>query len=48
MIYKVLLQVAHVVKSWPANAGDLGDTGWIPESGRSPGGGNGNPILPGI
>ena len=26
------------------NAGDVRDTGSIPESGRSPGGGNGNPL----
>ena len=26
------------------NAGDAGDTGLIPESGRSAGGGNGNPL----
>ena len=30
-----------VVKTPPANAGDAG---WIPGSGRSPGGGNGNPL----
>ena len=28
----------------PANAGDAGDTGLIPGSGESPGGGNGNPL----
>ena len=28
----------------PANAGDAGDTGSIPGSGKSPGGGNGNPF----
>ena len=28
----------------PARAGDSGDVGLIPESGRSPGGGNGNPL----
>ena len=28
----------------PANAGDLRDTDSIPESGRSPGRGNGNPL----
>ena len=28
----------------PANAGVTGDTGVIPGSGRSPGGGNGNPL----
>ena len=34
----------------PANQGDIRDTGWIPELGRSPGVGNGNPapvFLPG-
>ena len=33
-----------VVKSPPANAGVSGDLGLIPESGRFPGGGNGNPL----
>ena len=33
-----------VVKKLPANTGDAGDTGSIPGSGRSPGGGNGNPL----
>jgi len=28
----------------PANAGDAGDLGSIPGSGRSPAGGNGNPL----
>ena len=32
-----------MVKNPPANAGDTGDTGSIPGSGRSPGEGNGNP-----
>ena len=32
------------VKNMPANAGDVRDTAWIPESGRSPGGGSGNPL----
>ena len=32
-----------VVRNPPANAGDTRDTGSIPGSGRSPGGGNGNP-----
>ena len=36
--------VALVVKNLPANAGDLRDVGSIPESGRSPGGGHGNPL----
>ena len=33
-----------VGKSPPANAGDVRDTGSIPALGRSPGGGNGNPL----
>ena len=33
-----------VVKSLPANAGDIGDMGSIPGLGNSPGGGNGNPL----
>ena len=33
-----------VVKNLPANAGDVGDAGLIPGSGRSPRGGNGNPV----
>ena len=33
-----------VVKNLPANAGDARDTGLIPRSGRSLGGGNGNPL----
>ena len=35
-------QVALVVKSSIANAGDIRDVGLIPGSGRSPGGGHGN------
>ena len=34
-----------VVKNSSANAGDLRDVGSIPGSGRSPGAGNGNPLL---
>ena len=30
-----------MVKNLPANAGDMEDVGWIPGSGRSPGGGHG-------
>ena len=37
-------QVALVVKNLPASAGDIRDTGLIPGSGRSPGGGHGNPL----
>ena len=33
-----------VVKNLPANAGDTKDSALIPGSGRSPGGGNGNPL----
>ena len=33
-----------VVKNPPTNAGATGDAGSIPGSGRSPGGGNGNPL----
>ena len=32
------------VKNLPADAGDAGDVNSIPGSGRSPGGGNGNPL----
>ena len=34
-----------VVRYLPANAGNTGDVGSIPELGRSPGGGNGNSFL---
>ena len=37
-------QVVLVVKNLPANAGDVRDMSLIPASGRSPGGGNGNPL----
>ena len=37
-------QVALVVKSSSATAGDVRDVGSIPGSGRSPGGGNDNPL----
>ena len=37
-------QVVLVVQDLPVNAGDLRDAGWIPGSGRSPGGGHGNPF----
>ena len=35
---------SQVVKNPPANGGDVSDTGLIPGLGRSPGGGNGNPL----
>ena len=37
-------QVALVVKNLPANSGDIRDAGSIPGSGRSLGGGYGNPL----
>ena len=37
-------QVALVVKNPPAIAGDVRDAGLTPGSGRSPGGGHGNPL----
>ena len=33
-----------MVKNTPANPGDTRDVGAIPGSGRSPGGGHGNPL----
>ena len=32
------------MKNSPANAADVGDAGSVPGSGRSPGGGHGNPL----
>ena len=37
-------QVMLVVKNLPASAGNIREVGSIPGSGRSPGGGNGNPL----
>ena len=37
-------QVALVVRNLPANVRDIRDVDLIPESGRSPGGGNDNPL----
>ena len=34
----------RVIKNSPANAGGAGDVGLISGLGRSPGGGNGNPL----
>ena len=36
--------VVLVIKTPPANAGDIRDAGSIPGLGRSPGGGHGNPL----
>ena len=33
-----------MIRNLPANAGAAGDTGSIPMLGKSPGGGNGNPL----
>ena len=33
-----------MVKNPPVNSRDIRDVGWIPESGRSRGGENGNPL----
>ena len=41
---EVTSQVVLVVKNRPANAGDIRDTSSISGSGRSPGGGHGNPL----
>ena len=43
-IDKQASQVVLVVKNPPANVGDLRDVCSIPGSGRSPGGGHGNPL----
>ena len=37
-------QVVLVVKDLSGNVGDVRDVGSIPGSGRSPGGGHGNPL----
>ena len=37
-------QVSVAVKNPPANAGDVRDMGSVPQSGRSPREGNGNPF----
>ena len=41
---KVAFQVAVVVNNMPANAGDTRDACLIPGSGKSPGGGQSNPL----
>ena len=40
----LLSAVALALKNAPANTGDIRDVGSIPRSGRSPGGGHGNPL----
>ena len=43
-IFLLAFQVLLVVENLPANTGDARDMGLIPGLGRSPGGGNGNPL----
>ena len=43
VVWAVISQVAPVVKNLHVNAEDTRDAGSIPGSGRSPGGGHGNP-----
>ena len=43
-LYLQLLQVALVVKNPPDSAEDIREADSIPGSGRSPGGGHGNPL----
>ena len=38
------LLIVLVLKTLPANAGDIRDVGSVPWSGRSPAGGHGNPL----
>ena len=40
----ISLELARWLKEPTCNAGDAGDTSSIPESGRFPGGGHGNPL----
>ena len=50
MVFSESFLGGAVVKNLPANAGDARDKGLIPEWGRSPGEGSGNPLqlfLPG-
>ena len=42
--YSWTSQVAMVVKNMAASAGDIRNTNSVPVSGRSPGGGHGNPL----
>ena len=42
--YILASQVVLLVKNPHVNAGNIRDVGLIPESGRSPGGGHGNPL----
>ena len=44
LLYSTSFPFRTVVKDPFASVGDVGDIGSIPGSGRSPGGGNGNPL----
>ena len=44
VFYCWAFRVALLLKNTPANARDIRDEGSIPGSGRSPGGGHGNPL----
>ena len=44
LLFKLFILYGGMVKNPPANAGDIRDRGSIPGSGRSPGGGHGNPF----
>ena len=43
-VQKGNIQVVLVIKNLPTNAADMRDAGSIPGSGRSPGGGHGDPL----
>ena len=44
LLHQTLEEIDSVVQNLPANAGDAGNVSSIPRSGRSPGGGYGNPL----
>ena len=44
LVKAMVFPVVLAVKNPPARAGDVRDTSLIPWSGRSPGGGHGNPL----
>ena len=44
LLFKLFILYGGMVKKLPDNEGDIRDRGLIPGSGRSPGGGHGNPL----
>ena len=44
LLFKLFILYGGMVKKLPDNEGDIRDRGSIPGSGRSPGGGHGNPL----